>query len=537
MEFGQFPIADCDGAILAHSLMLADGRIKKGTVLGPENLAKIKAAGFEFISVAKLGATDIGEDEAAKKIAENFLIANISIREAGAGRVNFYAEESGVFQVSKELVDAINRIDPSITLATLENFCALKAGRMVATVKIISYGVDRAAICQIKEMMEKAKLSGQNLMTIKAYQSKTIGVISTLLPSLNDKTIAKTMTVLEQRLSESGGQIVCHCMCQHNANSVAREIIQLAEKVDLLILFGASAISDMKDVLPQGLVEAGGKVNHFGMPVDPGNLLMLGTIGDVPVIGAPGCARSPAENGFDFILQRLLADISVSSEDISGMGVGGLLMEIASRPKPREIIENRFKLAGIVLAAGRSRRMGEANKMVVDIEGKAMICHPVESLMSANIKPILVVTGFSPDAVHSALEGKNVQFVHNNAFAEGLSTSLKAGISALDDEVTHALILLGDMPLINGDHLAEMRKTAEENPDHIIMGMVEGKRGNPVLWPKQYFEQLCTIRGDVGARHIVGENSEMLIGVELGNAAGLDLDTPKALDDFNASKT
>ncbi len=105
----------------------------------------------------------------------------------------------------------------------------------------------------------------------------------------------------------------------------------------MVIVFGASALCDFDDVIPAAIRAAGGEVLRAGMPVDPGNLLVLGRLGETPVIGAPGCARSPKENGFDWVLDRLIAGLDVTSDDIAGMGVGGLLMEIPTRPQPREM--------------------------------------------------------------------------------------------------------------------------------------------------------------------------------------------------------
>ncbi|WP_204333402.1 hypothetical protein, partial [Proteus mirabilis] len=90
-----------------------------------------------------------------------------------------------------------------------------------------------------------------------------------------------------------------------------------AEDVDLVLVFGASAIADRRDVIPAALEQAGGEIEHLGMPVDPGNLLMVGRLGEVPVLGAPGCARSPKENGFDWVLTRLLAGLPVTKADIT----------------------------------------------------------------------------------------------------------------------------------------------------------------------------------------------------------------------------
>ena len=109
----------------------------------------------------------------------------------------------------------------------------------------------------------------------------------------------------------------------------------MIDSSDALIAFGASAITDRRDVIPAAIEAIGGRIERFGMPVDPGNLLLLAERHGMPIIGAPGCARSPKENGFDWVLQRVLAGVPIHDADIRAMGVGGLLMEIASRPQPR----------------------------------------------------------------------------------------------------------------------------------------------------------------------------------------------------------
>jgi molybdenum cofactor cytidylyltransferase len=121
----------------------------------------------------------------------------------------------------------------------------------------------------------------------------------------------------------------------HDAAALARELADQAGEAELIVVFGASAIADRRDVIPSAIEAAGGQVEHFGMPVDPGNLLLMGSVAGKPVIGAPGCARSPKENGFDWVLHRILADVPVTRADITALGVGGLLMEIVTRPQPR----------------------------------------------------------------------------------------------------------------------------------------------------------------------------------------------------------
>jgi molybdenum cofactor cytidylyltransferase len=152
-------------------------------------------------------------------------------------------------------------------------------------------------------------------------------------PSVIDKTLA----ALGKRLEPARAWIMQDRRVPHEAVTLAEELASQANgDTDVIIVFGASAIADRRDVIPSAIEMAGGRVEHFGMPVDPGNLLLVGSIAGKPVIGAPGCARSPKENGFDWILHRLLANVPVTRADIMSLGVGGLLMEIISRPQPRE---------------------------------------------------------------------------------------------------------------------------------------------------------------------------------------------------------
>jgi len=269
------------------------------------------------------------------------------------------------------------------------------------------------------------------------------------------------------------------------------------------------------------------------MPVDPGNLLLIGSYHDRPVIGAPGCARSPRENGFDWVLERTLAGLNVTGDDIVKMGVGGLLMEIVSRPQPRAatpVIETEPKIAALVLAAGRSSRMGKSNKLIATLDGKALVRHVAEAALESACVSTTIVTGHMAEEVSAALAGLDVDLVHNPDFALGLSTSLQAGLEALADDIDAAVILLGDMPKITAgsiDMLCEAYDPARSAL--IIVPTHAGKRGNPVLWSKRYFNELMRIRGDVGARQLISEFSEAVVELELGAEIAFDIDTPAAL--------
>ncbi len=526
MRFGPVPLAEAEGAIAAHSLRHASGVVKKGTRLTSEVLARLKAEGVREVVVARLEAGDLHEDEAARRIAEILKGPHIRLDDAGTGRCNLYAERAGLFVVDRSVVDALNRVDPGVTVATLEAFQPVEAGRMVATVKIIPFALPGRAV------EAAGDLANAPVLSVAPWKPLKVGLAATTLPGLKPKVMDKTRRILEERLKPAGATLVDEVRVAHAVPALAGALARLRDEgADLIVAFGASAITDVADVIPAAIEAAGGNVEHFGMPVDPGNLMLIGKLDGRPVLGAPGCARSPAENGFDWVLNRLLAGLEVAPEAITGMGVGGLLMEIVSRPQPREPADSRHDCAAaIILAAGQSRRMGGPNKLLARFGGEPLIRRMARRAISSKADPVIIVTGHRAGDIKHTLDGLDVQIVHNPDFAEGLATSLKTGLQAVPEHAHGALVLLADMPEITPaimDRLIDAFR-ARQGPA-IVLPTIAGKRGNPVLWSRDFFPELMTVTGDTGARHILARHEEAVERVEIGAAAGVDIDTPEAL--------
>jgi molybdenum cofactor cytidylyltransferase len=437
--------------------------------------------------------------------------------------------------VDKDAVDRLNEVDESITFATLPACKPVVAGEMIATVKIIPFAVP---IAQRDAALAVVRARAP-LIRVAPYRIRKIGVVSTLLPGLAPKVIDKTLRVTEERLAPAGARIVAERRVPHEQGALAAAIEEvLAAGAELVIVFGASAIADRRDVIPAAVEAVGGRIEHFGMPVDPGNLLLIGSARERPVLGAPGCARSPKENGFDWVLMRLLAGLPVSREAITGMGVGGLLMEIVTRPQPRADVvpPHPKRIAAVVLAAGRSTRMRGPNKLLAEIARRPLVRIVAEEALASRADPVIVVAGHQRAEVEKALAGLRVRIVHNPDFAEGLGTSLRAGIAAVPADSDAAIVCLGDMPRV--DAALMNRLIAAFDPDRgalVVVPTFEGKRGNPVLWSRRFFPDLMAIEGDVGARHLIGRYSEAVAEVPVeGKATLIDVDTPEALSGVKA---
>jgi molybdenum cofactor cytidylyltransferase len=520
MKFGRFAVSFAEGFVLAHSA----GGLKKGRVLSKADIDVLRSAGLAEIHAAQFDPDDVHENEAARIIARQVGGPGIEAREAFTGRVNLYSGTAGVLGVDREGVDRFNAIHESMTLATLPSHAAVAPKQMVATVKIIPFSVTRA---QLDAALHA--IGDWPLISLHAFTQRRAGLVITETAGGKATLAAKSEAAMRERIESLGSKLEEVVRCPHDAVSVSAAIGKLrGQGCSPILLFGASAIVDRGDVIPAALVQSGGEVLHLGMPVDPGNLMMLGKLGEADVIGVPSCARSPKENGFDWVLQRLLAGMKVEPSDVMAMGVGGLLAEISTRPSPREgkPVARAPRIAAIVLAAGQSTRMG-SNKLLAEIDGAALVTRAVETLKHARLDDIFVVTGHESKRVEAAVSG--VRTVFNPHYAMGMATSLRAGLAAVEADA--ALVCLGDMPLVDAATIGKLI-SAFDPIEHrsICIPVFKGRRGNPVLWGRQHFPALMAIEGDQGGRALHETLADEIIDIPVSNDGVLkDADTPEAL--------
>jgi molybdenum cofactor cytidylyltransferase len=329
MRFGPVPLSEAEGTILAHSVALPEGRLRKGCTLGPNEITQLRATGLTEVIAARLDPDDLHEDAAALAIAQAIVpdpqAAGLDLRPVGTGRVNLHARSAGVLEVWADRVNALNDVDPMITFATVPRWQRLAAGEMAATVKIISYGVAGSAVAA-------ASRAGTSALRLRPVLLRRVALLETHTDPDVKPLGADAIT---HRLTALGAVLTSHLHSPHREADLSATLASVAE-AELILILTASATSDPHDVAPAAVRRAGGRVDRFGMPVDPGNLLFLGSLNGTPVIGLPGCVRSPALNGADWVMERLICGIPVTAQDIAGMGVGGLLKEIPTRGRLRE---------------------------------------------------------------------------------------------------------------------------------------------------------------------------------------------------------
>lgn len=525
MKFGAVPVGEAGGALLAHTLR-AGGRVyKKGRRLDAPAVAALAEAGYREVICARLEAGDVPEDVAAARVAAAVAGAGLRPAEAFTGRCNLEATARGLAQIDVDKVLRLNRIHESVTLATVAPHARVEAGELVATVKVIPFAAPEDVVAACAALGPAVSLA--------PLGERRAGLVLTRLPAFSEALLDGPSATLRARMTALGGTVAREIRCAHDEGEVARAIGDLAASgLSPILVLGASAVSDRADVIPAAIVRAGGAVEHLGMPVDPGNLLVLGRRGEVPVVGVPGCARSPRLSGFDWVLERLCAGLAVTGDDVSAMGVGGLLKEIASRGQPRggPAPGARPVVAALVLAAGSSRRMGE-NKLLVEVDGAPMVARAVDAARASRASRVVVVTGHDEAAVRAALAGRAVEVVHNPEHGTGMASSLRAGVAALG-AVDGVVVCLGDMPWVRAADLDALIAAFDPAAGReICVAFHGGKRGNPVLISARFFPEMMRMTGDTGARALLEEHAAEIVAVEAGHAGVLlDVDTRAALE-------
>ncbi|MCY3833926.1 MAG: molybdopterin-binding protein [Chloroflexi bacterium] len=332
MKFGEAPIEEAAGAILAHKLYDDAGKLilNKGRLLAEADLPALRQLGLERVTVMQLSAADLHEDEAAERIGAAVAGANVRMRAPGVGRANLTAAERGVLHVDVPKLELVNNIYDGITIASLREYTLVDAGDMLALVKVVPFGVPAARVVDVERIAE----AGAAILQVRPLFRQRVALIVSGTEATRARLLKSFHEPVRKRIEGWGSELLAPAFTQHNAEAIA-SAIRAHAAADMILVAGISAIIDREDVVPSALQLAGGSITVHGVPVDPGTLLMLGYLGDVPVVGAPGCIKSPKTNVIDWILPRLLSGERLTRANLVSMGHGGLLQDIAERPMPR----------------------------------------------------------------------------------------------------------------------------------------------------------------------------------------------------------
>ncbi len=329
MKFGAVELHQAPGKILAHNISDSSGkrRLRKGTVLEDRHITLLSEIGLAQVYVAELEDGDMPEQEAAPRIAKCLAGGRIELQGAATGRTNLVAKEFGIVRVNLPLLEAVNHI-PGVTVATLFQHRVVSPRTIVASVKIIPYGLPMEAV----DAVERICAVEDAVIEVLPLQPKEVALILTGRPGLRERLERDFKPAISERINTFGSQLGTVDFLDTDSQETIDNLSSLiqdrvSEGSGLIIVAGETAILDERDILPQAIMMAGGEIEALGAPVDPGNLLLLGYLGVIPILGAPGCARSRKENVVDWILPRLLSGQRLSRADIIALGHGGLVLD------------------------------------------------------------------------------------------------------------------------------------------------------------------------------------------------------------------
>ncbi len=493
MKFGTVAVREAAGSILAHSVMAGGTRYRKGVVLSADDLDRLQAAGVEKVTIARLGPGDVGEDEAVSRLADALVAASpgLSRQAAFAGRANIHAERPGLVELDEGAVERLNSINPEITLATLPHLARAAPRSLVATAKIIAFGVPSADL-------EAAEQVASGIMALREVVRHDASLVITRTASQPARLLDKGRLSVATRLERLGIRLHDTFVVPHEPAELGRALA--ATDTSMVLVLTGSATSDLLDVGPEGLRQAGGSVSRFGIPVDPGNLLFHGDLGGRPVIGLPGCARSPALNGADWVLERLACGLEISDREFARMGIGGLLKESPSRPQPRAAAGGppaRPRIAAVILAQPWPAR---------DLDGLVAAAQASDA-DSVTVVHAPLATGPEPAG---SLAGCDLIA----AAGDRKSDLLRAGIGGVPDRSNAVLLLRSGDPVPGPDLLNRMMAAFSPADGREICRAGPGQMGPPILLGSRFFEALSALEGDRGAAEFLPEVQEFVVEVE-----------------------
>jgi molybdenum cofactor cytidylyltransferase len=322
MKVEKVPLTEAVGHILVHNHAGPDGRkiLKKGQRLATEDLATLQTLGQTEVYVAILSEKDVDENEAARRLGRIMVGEGLTTSSATTGRVNLIAQVKGLFKVNVEALLAFNdRLD--ITLATIPNNSLVQPKTIVGTIKIIPYSVPKADLEAAEAVARR-----QRLLEVKPFVVQQAALITTGSAAARTKVVEAFTPALRERLAAYGTTMIEGPYVAEDEQEISEALHwALTSGAGMVLIAGETSIMDTDDITPRAIKAVGGEIVHHGVPVEPGNLMLLAYHHDVPIVGAPGCARSKSYNVVDMVLPRLAAGERLERRDLIELGHGGLL--------------------------------------------------------------------------------------------------------------------------------------------------------------------------------------------------------------------
>lgn len=323
MKVEKVPIEQAVGHILIHNQVDPTGRrvLRKGRLLQAEDVATLQALGHTEVYIGRLAEADIDENEAAYRLGAALGQPHLQRSTARTGRVDLTAGAAGIFKVNSAGLLALNDIN-GVAVATLADNSQVSLNQPIGTIKIIPYALPQVDLEQAEAIIHQ----NQPLIELRPFSMKNACLITTGSPASHQKVVESFTPALRNRLATYNVELVEGPYVAEDETVIAKSLREaLDSAVGMVLIAGETSIMDLDDITPRAIKAVGGEVVHHGVPVEPGNLLLLAYWGQTPIVGAPGCARSNQFNVVDMVLPRLASGERLSRRDLAALGHGGYL--------------------------------------------------------------------------------------------------------------------------------------------------------------------------------------------------------------------
>ena len=319
--------ADAVGHILSHDITeIIPGKFKgrafkKGHVIREEDVAKLLSLGKDHIYIFEMNEGELHEDDAAVILGDIGRGENIVLsEEIKEGKIDFYAGEDGLLKVNSEKLFELNMLG-QMSFGTLTQNIPVRKGEKVAGARVIPLIIK-------KEKMEQAKaITDEKLIDVKAFKKMRVGIVTTGSEIYHRRIVDKFGPVVEAKVDEYSCKVIGQIIVPDDKEMIKDAIKAHVENgAEMVICTGGMSV-DPDDLTPTSIIELGGELVSYGSPVLPGSMFLLSYLGEIPVMGLPGCVMYSKKTVFDLVLPRVLAGERLTMEDIMRYGHGGLCQD------------------------------------------------------------------------------------------------------------------------------------------------------------------------------------------------------------------
>lgn len=329
-ELREVPVEEAVGLPLAHDLtQIVPGTFKgrlfrKGHIIAEADIPKLLDIGKAHVYVLELGEGDLHEDDAALRMARALAGDGIAVGEPREGKVTLKAERLGLAVVDEEFVRSVNRLG-NIALATVRCDEVVRPGGAVAATRVIPLVVPERLIAEVEALAAAWRARhGQAPLSVRPLRTVRAGLLTTGGEVYSGRITDKFGPAVRAKLEAFGSSVAEQRFAPDDRHIIVKEIHYLLERgYDMILVTGGMSV-DPDDRTPAAIREAGADIVSYGTPMLPGSMLLVGYMGDVPILGLPGCVMHDPYTSFDVLLPRILAGDRIDRESIIAMGYGGL---------------------------------------------------------------------------------------------------------------------------------------------------------------------------------------------------------------------